>query len=156
MFVRSACITNVCAVVGLVVAGVACPVHAGAHDRIMTGESTFMVEMQEAAAVLHSASRASLVVLDELGRGTSTHDGHALAHSTLHHLVRCVGARTLFATHYQGLTQEVRACHGWQEQTMQGHGEWSLECCLNSLYVLAALTALNAYPSTAQPDLSGQ
>ncbi|GLC77438.1 DNA mismatch repair protein msh7 [Pleodorina starrii] len=81
----------------------------GAHDRIMSGESTFQVEMGEAAAGVLSASRASLLVLDELGRGTATHDGQAVAGAVLEHLTRELGCRTLFATHYHGLAAEAWA-----------------------------------------------
>ncbi|GIL76571.1 hypothetical protein Vretifemale_6077, partial [Volvox reticuliferus] len=81
----------------------------GAHDRIMSGESTFQVEMGEAASVLTAASRASLVVLDELGRGTATYDGQAVAGAVLEYLTRNLGCRTLFATHYHGLATEAAA-----------------------------------------------
>ncbi|KAG2482754.1 hypothetical protein HYH03_018348 [Edaphochlamys debaryana] len=79
----------------------------GAHDRIMAGESTFQVEMGETAAGLAAATPASLLVLDELGRGTATHDGQALAGAVLEHVARNVGCRTLFATHYHGLAAEA-------------------------------------------------
>eukprot|EP00878_Enallax_costatus_P039182 GHUV01044737.1.p1 GENE.GHUV01044737.1~~GHUV01044737.1.p1 ORF type:complete len:188 (+),score=76.77 GHUV01044737.1:1003-1566(+) len=113
---------------------------AGAADAIMCGMSTFMVEMSETAACLAAATPASLIVLDELGRGTSTHDGYALAYSVLEHLAasqsyaaqqegpnRSAQAassisnrskpRLLFATHYHNLTYEpdlgpyVQSCH---------------------------------------------
>ncbi|GLI71695.1 hypothetical protein VaNZ11_017000 [Volvox africanus] len=79
----------------------------GAHDRMMSGESTFQVEMGEAASGLSAASPASLVVLDELGRGTATYDGHAVAGAVLEYLSRNLGCRTLFATHYHGLATEA-------------------------------------------------
>jgi DNA mismatch repair protein MutS len=77
----------------------------GASDDIGRGESTFMVEMVEVANILNNASARSLVVLDEVGRGTSTFDGLALAWAIVEHLHEKVRARTLFATHYHQLTE---------------------------------------------------
>ncbi|OMO58071.1 hypothetical protein COLO4_34897 [Corchorus olitorius] len=78
----------------------------GATDRIMTGESTFLVECTETASVLQNATQDSLVLLDELGRGTSTFDGYAIAYAVFRHLVEKVHCRLLFATHYHPLTKE--------------------------------------------------
>ncbi|KAK4534146.1 hypothetical protein CDCA_CDCA01G0171 [Cyanidium caldarium] len=78
----------------------------GARDRITRAQSTFMVEMSETAALLQHATRRSLVILDELGRGTSTFDGYAIAYAVLRHLLHRVGCLTLFATHYHMLTSE--------------------------------------------------
>jgi DNA mismatch repair protein MutS len=75
----------------------------GASDELHTGQSTFMVEMTEAANICHHASEKSLVILDEIGRGTSTLDGLSLAWAIAEHLARR-GPRTLFATHYHELT----------------------------------------------------
>jgi len=75
----------------------------GASDDIGRGRSTFMVELQEAAHVLKYATKRSLVILDELGRGTSTHDGMAIAYATLHHVVTALQSCTLFVTHYPTL-----------------------------------------------------
>jgi len=76
----------------------------GAHDNIVRGASTFMVELQDAALVLNHATCRSLVILDELGRGTSTHDGRAIAHALLLHLLNNQRRPlTLFATHYRPL-----------------------------------------------------
>jgi DNA mismatch repair protein MutS len=77
----------------------------GAADDISRGASTFMVEMVEVANILNNASARSLVVLDEVGRGTSTFDGLALAWAIVEHLHETIGARTLFATHYHQLTE---------------------------------------------------
>ncbi|KZT24115.1 hypothetical protein NEOLEDRAFT_1068081 [Neolentinus lepideus HHB14362 ss-1] len=72
----------------------------GASDEIMKGRSTFMVEMTETSEILQSATSRSLVITDELGRGTSTFDGMAIAHAVLHHLIETVKCKTLFITHY--------------------------------------------------------
>ena len=76
----------------------------GASDNVAHGRSTFMVEMTETATILNTATRRSLVLLDEMGRGTATFDGLALAWATLEHIHNAIGARTLFATHYHELT----------------------------------------------------
>jgi len=76
----------------------------GASDNLAHGRSTFMVEMTETATILNTATARSLVLLDEMGRGTATFDGLALAWATLEHIHNTVGARTLFATHYHELT----------------------------------------------------
>jgi DNA mismatch repair protein MutS len=77
----------------------------GAADNLSRGDSTFMVEMRETAAILAKATRRSLVVLDEVGRGTSTFDGVSIAWAVGEHLHDAIGARTLFATHYHELTE---------------------------------------------------
>ncbi|KAM7189358.1 muts domain V domain containing protein [Naviculisporaceae sp. PSN 640] len=77
----------------------------GARDNLFAGESTFMVEVSETASILRSATPRSLVILDELGRGTSTHDGAAIAHAVLEHVVRETKCLTLFITHYQSLAR---------------------------------------------------
>ncbi len=77
----------------------------GASDALTRGQSTFMVEMNETAAIIHGATEASLILLDEIGRGTSTYDGVSIAWAVTEHLHEWVGAKTIFATHYHELTQ---------------------------------------------------
>jgi DNA mismatch repair protein MutS len=77
----------------------------GASDNLARGQSTFMVEMTETSAILNAASRRSLVLLDEIGRGTSTYDGVSIAWSVSEHLHDVVGCKTVFATHYHELVQ---------------------------------------------------
>ncbi|KAF6841464.1 DNA mismatch repair protein msh3-like protein [Colletotrichum plurivorum] len=80
-------------------------VRMGARDNLAAGESTFMVEVTETARILRAATPRSLVILDELGRGTSTNDGAAIAHAVLDHVVRENRCLTLFITHYQNLAR---------------------------------------------------
>lgn len=77
----------------------------GASDDLSQGQSTFMVEMSEMANILNSATENSLLILDEIGRGTSTFDGLSIAWSVVEHISKVVGAKTLFSTHYHELTE---------------------------------------------------
>jgi DNA mismatch repair protein MutS len=77
----------------------------GASDNLVRGQSTFMVEMSETSAILHTATARSLVLLDEIGRGTATYDGVSIAWAVSEHLHERVGCKTVFATHYHELTQ---------------------------------------------------
>ena len=77
----------------------------GASDDLVSGQSTFMVEMNEVAQILREATRDSLVILDEIGRGTSTFDGMSIARAVVEHIDKHIHAKTLFATHYHELTE---------------------------------------------------
>ncbi len=98
----------------------------GASDELSKGQSTFMVEMTEAARILNSASERSLVILDEIGRGTSTYDGISLAWSMTEFLHDKIKARTLFATHYHELTeltQTLKQASNWNVAVHEQDGE---------------------------------
>jgi DNA mismatch repair protein MutS len=77
----------------------------GASDNLVRGQSTFMVEMAETSAILHTATSRSLVLLDEIGRGTATYDGVSIAWAVSEHVHERIGCKTVFATHYHELTQ---------------------------------------------------
>jgi DNA mismatch repair protein MutS len=103
----------------------------GASDELTRGQSTFMVEMTETARILNTATAKSLVILDEIGRGTSTYDGISLAWSVVEHLHEQIGCRTLFATHYHELTDLEKSMEGvknlnvavreWQDEVIFLH-----------------------------------
>jgi len=99
----------------------------GASDNLSRGESTFMVEMKETANVLRRATRRSLVVLDEIGRGTSTYDGLAIAWAVAEHLHDVIACRALFATHYHELTElgttRAPTCENWSVSARELEGE---------------------------------
>jgi len=99
----------------------------GASDNLSRGESTFMVEMKETANVLRRATRRSIVVLDEIGRGTSTYDGLAIAWAVAEHLHDAVACRAMFATHYHELTElattRAPTCETWSVSAREHQGE---------------------------------
>lgn len=127
---RATCVAVVLAQMGAPVPASSCvltPADAifarlgGAGDRIHAGESTFLVECAEASAILRGATRDSIVALDELGRGTSTFDGYAVAHASFEHLAHFVRCRSMFATHYHGLSREFSASPLVQLRHMAAH-----------------------------------
>jgi DNA mismatch repair protein MutS len=88
----------------------------GASDDLSTGQSTFMVEMNEVANILNNATNKSLLILDEIGRGTSTYDGLSIAWSVVEHIAYNIGAKSLFATHYHELTElegQIKGVHNY-------------------------------------------
>ena len=99
----------------------------GASDNLSRGESTFMVEMKETANVLRRATTRSLVVLDEIGRGTSTYDGLAIAWAVAEHLHDAVACRAMFATHYHELTELANTrgptCETWSVSAREHDGD---------------------------------
>jgi DNA mismatch repair protein MutS len=98
----------------------------GAHDDLRRGRSTFMMEMIEVAHILRRATPNSLVLLDEIGRGTSTFDGLAIAWSVTEDIARRIGCRTLFATHYHqlvGLAEEINGLYNIHVQVADSDGE---------------------------------
>lgn len=99
----------------------------GARDNLFAGESTFMVEVSETARILRSSTPRSLVILDELGRGTSTHDGAAIAQAVLQHVVAETRCLTLFITHYQNLARVAQSLDGVTNVHMKFKADKSLD-----------------------------
>jgi DNA mismatch repair protein MSH6 len=128
---RQTCLITILAQIGSFVPAEECsltPVdriftRLGASDRILCGQSTFFVELAETAAAVRGATRRSLVIMDELGRGTSTFDGTAIASATVKHLVERSKCLTMFATHYHSLLEDWKN----DESICLGHMECMVE-----------------------------
>ncbi|HVJ63879.1 MAG TPA: DNA mismatch repair protein MutS [Bdellovibrionota bacterium] len=117
----------------------------GASDKILEGDSTFMVEMKETAQILAEATSQSLVLIDEIGRGTSTQDGLAIAHALLEHIHHHLGACTIFATHYHELSDLVPTLPRAQNASMEIR-EWKGELIfLRKLVPVAAASSHGIY-----------
>jgi DNA mismatch repair protein MutS len=117
----------------------------GATDRILSGESTFMVEMKETAFILREADASSFVLIDEIGRGTSTRDGLAIARAVLRHLNKQTGCLTIFATHYHELSVDAAALPGVYNGSM-GIREWKGKLVfLRTLVLEAAASSYGIY-----------
>merc|ERR1711871_723275 len=129
---RQTCLITIMAQLGCMVPADRClitPVdriftRVGASDKVLEGQSTFFVELAETANILHTATQDSLCILDELGRGTATHDGTAIAHAVVDWLVRKIRCNTLFATHYHSLLDDW----GVDPRVRLGH----MECVVDS------------------------
>jgi DNA mismatch repair protein MutS len=133
-YIRQAALITVMAQIGSFVPaseariGIADRVFArvGASDELGKGQSTFMVEMTETARILNSATKRSVVILDEIGRGTSTYDGISLAWSITEHLHDEVRCRTMFATHYHeltDLTQTLKHTSNWHVAVQENNDD---------------------------------
>ncbi|CAI0546901.1 unnamed protein product [Linum tenue] len=115
-YIRQVALISIMAQVGSFVPASSCKLHVldgvytrmGASDSIQQGRSTFLEELNEASNILHKCTHRSLVIIDELGRGTSTHDGEAIAYATLHHLLEQKKSMVLFVTHYPKIS-EIKA-----------------------------------------------
>eukprot|EP00934_Nitzschia_sp_Nitz4_P005614 Nitzschia sp. Nitz4//scaffold56_size114212//6007//10459//NITZ4_003930-RA/size114212-processed-gene-0.30-mRNA-1//1//CDS//3329554646//5604//frame0 len=117
----------------------------GASDRILLGQSTFFVELAETAAALRGATRRSLVIMDELGRGTSTFDGTAIAGATVKHLIERSQCLTLFATHYHSLLDEWKDRPKVRLGHMQCHVDDSTDHSITFLYTLGPGTCPKSF-----------
>ena len=110
----------------------------GAEDRILQGKSTFWVEMEETKAILDGATQSSLVILDELGRGTSTFDGQAIAESVLNYLVKQLKCRALFSTHYHAIQNKYLESK-WRSKIAIGRMDYKIDNERNTLVYLYKL-----------------
>ena len=156
---KSTLLRQVC--LAVILAQIGCPVPAesfvltpvdkiftrlGAEDHILQGKSTFWVEMEETKAILDGATSKSLVIIDELGRGTSTFDGQAIAESVFDYLVNKIKCRTLFSTHYHAL-QNKYAGKNWRRKVRVARMDYKLDTERNRLIYLYKLR-FEACPSS--------
>lgn len=95
----------------------------GARDYLIEGKSTFYVELEETLVPLRYATQHSLFITDELGRGTSTYDGVAIASAVMNHLIKRIGCRVLFATHFRILVEEAKLKKGVSNVHMSSYIE---------------------------------
>ncbi|KAI9315240.1 muts domain V-domain-containing protein [Dichotomocladium elegans] len=116
----------------------------GAFDNMLKGESTFLVEMHEASDIMKHATPRSLVILDELGRGTSTHDGMAIAYAVLHQFLTHIKAITLFVTHYPFLADEFPSAANRHMGFIENGGNGRLDDVV-FLYKLVEGASVNSY-----------
>jgi DNA mismatch repair protein MSH6 len=117
----------------------------GASDSILQGKSTFMVESEETSSILQASTPNSIVILDELGRGTSTFDGYSIAAAVFEHLVQ-KGCRMLFATHYHPLTDEFSRVSGVQ----LGHMGVEYVLTLAAIHGIVMSSARNGWHAVLQ------
>ncbi|KAF9426097.1 DNA mismatch repair ATPase msh1 [Podila epigama] len=118
----------------------------GSSDNLSNSQSTFMVEMTETAAILHNATERSLVLMDEVGRGTATLDGCAIAYATLHHLYHVNKCRTIFATHYHELADMVTGNCSRHDSVVMNSQRWQGQ---------EPLAHVRCYQTTMEPQPDG-
>lgn len=125
-FLRQTCIATIMAQVGCYVPAEKCELtvvdrvftRIGASDRILENKSTFFVELEETKTILDQATKHSLVIMDELGRGTSTYDGYSIAFAVIKHILNKIKCRTLFTTHYHMLVHDFQTLEATKQLSL--------------------------------------
>ncbi|GMI54541.1 hypothetical protein TeGR_g14254, partial [Tetraparma gracilis] len=146
---RQTCLISIMAQIGMFVPAASAQLtpfdriftRLGSSDKILAGQSTFFVELSECAAALRGATSRSFVIMDELGRGTSTFDGTAIAHAVIKHLVEQTRCVVMFATHYHSLLEDMEGKEGVRLGHMKCHVEDGTDtdaCRITFLYQLEA------------------